>query len=64
MAHRGGKGLDRSVLPIPDAPFRGLANVTLKDSQPVFPHRVSAPEGAPNVLLVLIDDAGFGARGI
>lgn len=51
---------DRSVLPIPDRPFRGKSNRTLAGCEPDFPVPVSAPEGAPNVLLVLIDDAGFG----
>jgi arylsulfatase A-like enzyme len=62
MAHTTTKGgsLDRSVLPIPDRPFRGIANRTLAGSQPDFPIPVQAPDGAPNVLLVLIDDAGFG----
>jgi arylsulfatase A-like enzyme len=52
--------LDRSELPIPDRPFRGKANRTLDGSQPDFPVPAYAPGGAPNVLLVLIDDAGFG----
>ncbi|MFN8469603.1 MAG: sulfatase-like hydrolase/transferase [Caldilineaceae bacterium] len=53
---------DRSVLPIPDKPFGGVAGRTLKDSVAdwsMIPGP-KAPEGAPNVLLVLIDDAGFG----
>ena len=32
-----------------------------KDSEPFFPPAVTAPEGAPNVLLVMLDDVGFGA---
>jgi arylsulfatase A-like enzyme len=52
--------LDRSVLPIPDRPFTGTANRTLAGSEPDYPVPVAAPESAPNVLLVLIDDAGFG----
>jgi arylsulfatase A-like enzyme/uncharacterized membrane protein len=54
---------DRSVLPIPDRPFGGTAGRTLKDSVAdwtMIPGP-KAPEGAPNVLLVLIDDAGYGA---
>lgn len=54
------KVLDRTVLPIPDRPFTGKANRTLAGSEPDYPVPVHAPEGAPNVLLVLIDDAGFG----
>lgn len=52
--------LDRSILPIPDRPFRGKANRTLAGSEPDYPVPAYAPDGAPNVLLVLIDDAGFG----
>lgn len=52
--------LDRTVLPIPDRPFRGKTQRTLAGSEPDFPVPAYAPEGAPNILLVLIDDAGFG----
>ncbi len=52
--------VDRTVLPIPDAPFQGVVDRTLIGSKPDVPHNVRAPEGAPNVLLVLLDDAGFG----
>src|SRR5215467_13779598 len=51
---------NRIDLPIPDASFKGVAKRTLAGSKPDFPHPVKAPHGAPNVLLVLIDDAGFG----
>ena len=54
---------DRTVLPIPDRKFGGYAGRTLKESVAdwSFIPGASAPEGAPNVLLVLIDDAGFGS---
>ncbi len=52
--------LDRTILPIPNAPFHGVIERTLAGSKPDRPRHVRAPEGAPNVLLVLIDDAGFG----
>jgi arylsulfatase len=54
---------DRSVLPIPDRTFGGTAGRTLRDSVPdwAMVPGPKAPEGAPNVLVVLIDDAGFGA---
>ena len=54
---------DRSVLPIPDRTFGGTAGRTLKESVAdwsMIPGP-KAPEGAPNVLLAIIDDAGFGA---
>jgi len=53
---------DRGHLPIRRGAFQGVANRTLEGSQPdwnLIGHPVP-PEGAPNVLLVLIDDAGFG----
>jgi arylsulfatase len=54
---------DRRVLPIPDKNFAGVMGRTLKDSiadWSMIPGP-TPPEGAPNVLVVLIDDAGFGA---
>jgi arylsulfatase len=48
------------VLPRPEPPFQGIANRTLAGSRPDAPRPAQAPPGAPNVLLVLIDDAGFG----
>lgn len=52
---------DGSVLPYPDPPFRGKIEKSVKDSKPDFPKPRLAPKGAPNVLLVLLDDVGFGA---
>ncbi len=54
---------DRTVLPIPDRTFGGVMKPTLKESVPdwSFIPGPKAPDGAPNVLLVLIDDAGFGS---
>jgi len=50
-----------SVLPRPDFHFPGKVGRTYKDSDPAqFPQPVQAPKGAPNVVLILIDDAGFG----
>jgi arylsulfatase len=51
---------NRSELPIPDSPFQGAANRTLAGSRPAFPRTVTPPRDAPNVLLILVDDAGFG----
>ena len=53
---------DRTVLPIPDKNFGGTMGRTIDQSVPdwtIIPGP-KAPEGAPNVLLILIDDAGFG----
>ena len=56
---------DRSKLPIRQHRFAGTANRTLGGSQPDWEAigHVEPPDGAPNVLLVLIDDAGFGNAG-
>ncbi|MEQ1892613.1 MAG: arylsulfatase [Planctomycetota bacterium] len=51
----------RTVLPIAPGPFQGTVGLRSKDSKPAFPRPVTAPEGAPNVVLVLLDDVGFGA---
>jgi arylsulfatase len=53
-------GEDGGSLPKPDRPFQGVANRTLAGSKPDYPKPVKAPPDAPNVLLVLVDDAGFG----
>jgi len=53
---------DRTVLPIPDRNFGGTIGRTIEQSVAdwsMIPGP-QAPEGAPNVLIVLIDDAGFG----
>ena len=50
-----------TVLPRPDFRFPGNVGRTYLDSDPPqFPQPVQAPKGAPNVVLILIDDAGFG----
>ena len=49
------------VLPKPEPSFQGKIGRTVKDSTPDFPKSTEAPSGAPNVLLILVDDVGFGA---
>ncbi len=53
---------DRTVLPIPDKRFAGVAGRTIEDSSGDWSiiAGAHAPQDAPNVLIVLIDDAGFG----
>jgi arylsulfatase len=53
----------RNVLPIPDRPRTGLITYDAKDPETKFPpiQQLRPPKGAPNVLIVLIDDAGFGS---
>lgn len=50
----------QEVLPRPDAAFTGVAARTLAGSTPDYVQPAQAPAAAPNILLVLIDDAGFG----
>src|SRR5262245_66652143 len=49
------------VLPVPDPPFGGVIGRKANESKPDFPKGVTAPKGAPNVLLIMTDDTGFGA---
>ena len=53
---------DRQVLPIPDRPYDGPIYDDAKDPAATFPpiEPLRPPAAAPNVLIVLIDDAGFG----
>src|SRR5438046_10605359 len=49
-----------SSLPRPDFHFQGNVGRTFDDSDaPIFPKVVRPPQAAPNVLLILIDDATF-----
>ncbi|HEX6025520.1 MAG TPA: arylsulfatase [Solirubrobacter sp.] len=53
----------RAMLPIPDRPKPGLTTYDAKDPDTAYPpiEPLLPPEGAPNVLVVLLDDVGFGA---
>ena len=51
----------QEVLPPPPPTFKGEIGLSYKDSKPDFPKPVQAPKGAPNVLLILLDDMGYGA---
>jgi arylsulfatase A-like enzyme len=55
--------IQRSVLPIPDKPRTDLITYDAKDPETKFPpiRQLRPPEAAPNVLIILIDDAGFGS---
>ena len=54
----------RAILPIPARAHTGLTTYDAKDPDTAFPpiEPVRPPDGAPNVLLILIDDAGFGSN--
>ncbi len=55
--------LQRSVLPIPDKPRTGSITYDAKDPETKFPPitQLRPPKGAPNILIILLDDVGFGA---
>src|SRR5262245_34842706 len=49
------------ALPRPDFHYKGNVGRTILDSDPPqFPQPTQAPKGAPNVVLILLDDTGFG----
>lgn len=47
-------------IPRADPPFTGKIGQTYKDSTPSYPQPVKAAPGSPNVLIILLDDVGFG----
>ena len=53
----------REVLPVPDRGSLAAVTFDAKDPETSFPpiERLRPPAGAPNVLVVLLDDVGFGA---
>jgi arylsulfatase len=53
-----------NVLPLPDFRYQGNIGRTIEESDPPeFPQPVRPPAGAPNIVLILIDDAGYGQFG-
>ncbi|WP_205195146.1 arylsulfatase [Chitinophaga sp. Cy-1792] len=58
-----GQANAQTVLPRPDPPFKGVIGNTYKESKPDKIPIIKAPDGAPNVLLILIDDCGYGQWG-
>jgi arylsulfatase A-like enzyme len=53
--------LDRTVLPIPEPARPFYTELDARDATPPPRFEVKAPAGAPNVVIILIDDVGFGA---
>jgi arylsulfatase len=51
----------QDVLPRPEPSFKGYIGREAKESTTDFPKEVAAPKGAPNILVILTDDVGFGA---
>ncbi len=53
--------IDGRQIPPPPAAFGGTINLDALDSKPYWQPTVVSPKGAPNILLILTDDVGFGA---
>src|SRR5262245_59508050 len=54
---------DRTRLPVADPVFKGKIGKSFVDSTEDFPQPVKPPGGAPNVVVILLDDLGFGQPG-
>jgi arylsulfatase A-like enzyme len=52
--------LDRTVLPIPEPQLKPITTLDARNAKAPARFEVKAPKGAPNVVIVLIDDIGFG----
>lgn len=52
--------IDGKQLPAPDPKFGGVIKDTTAQSKAWWPPRIAPPKGAPNVLLIMTDDAGYG----
>ncbi|MGH8550846.1 MAG: arylsulfatase [Methylococcales bacterium] len=53
-------GIDRTVLPIPQPAYPPITELDVRKATAPPRFEVKAPQGAPNVVIVLIDDMGFG----
>ncbi|WP_339748752.1 arylsulfatase [uncultured Rubinisphaera sp.] len=52
--------IDGNYIPNPPAKFGGVINLSAQDSKSYWPPNVVPPKGAPNVLLIMTDDQGYG----
>src|SRR5450755_536349 len=55
--------IDGKQIPPPPPKFGGAIKESAKDSKPWWPPRIVPPKGAPNVLLIMTDDQGYGVSG-
>ncbi len=62
FAQQGGpSGNGQAVLPYAEQKYRGNVGTSYLDSDPAqFPTPIKPPKGAPNVLMILLNDVGFG----
>jgi len=56
--------LDRTTLPIPEPKYPPITEVDARNAKAPPRFEVKAPAGSPNVLIVLIDDMGFGQSSV
>jgi arylsulfatase len=55
--------IDGKYLPPPPSKFGGEINLQASQSKPYWPPQVVPPQGAPNILLIMTDDQGYGVSG-
>lgn len=55
--------IDGRYIPNPPGQFGGQIGLGAADSKPYWQPQIAAPKGAPNVLLIITDDAGYGVSG-
>src|SRR6266478_9897790 len=55
--------IDGKQIPPPPLPFGGVIKESYLESTPYWPPRVVPPKGAPNILLIMTDDQGYGVSG-
>ncbi|MGC1599944.1 MAG: sulfatase-like hydrolase/transferase, partial [Candidatus Acidiferrales bacterium] len=54
------QNLDRTVLPVPEPQYPAITELDVHNAQAPPRFRVKAPKGAPNVVVILLDNFGFG----
>jgi hypothetical protein len=52
--------IEGKKLPARPQQFRGKIERTAEESKPYWPARIVPPKGAPNILLIITDDSGYG----
>jgi arylsulfatase len=55
--------IDGRYLPPPPPKFGGEIGLSAQDSKPYWPPQIVPPKGAPNILLIMTDDQGYGVSG-